>query len=177
MGATDGTFLHGGGTEAHRDVTETELGHRRRQRSPKPSHAVSPPGATHVSEVGCSPGLGHGRHGPHHLPIGPSEVVGRVTVVVPADPAEPLAQVLGRRHRHLPGGAEADDEFGFLGEPDGFPGLSDGQRAGDLHREGGWDPVDLEKTPVAQNGVKSLRFRDGETAGIAPGWGGDGGEG
>lgn len=118
---------------------------------------LSPPGDTHVGEVGCSPGLRHRHHIPHQFPVGPSEVVGRVPVVVTADPAEMLAQVSGHRHCHLPGGAEAGDEFGFLGDPDGALGLSDAQRAGDLHREGGWDPIDLEKTPIGRAWLRAMR--------------------
>lgn len=110
-----------------------------------------------MGEVGRSPRFGHLLHVRHQFAVGTSEVVGRVPVVVPAHPAEVFAQVPGHRHRHLSGGAEADDELGFLGDPDGASGLVDGQRVGDLHGEGGRDPVDLEKKTTGRVKRGSVR--------------------
>lgn len=98
-----------------------------------------------MGEVGCSPGLHGCRHVGHQTPIGATEVVGRVGVVVAAQAAEELAHLLGDRHRQLAGRAEADEDDGFLGQPHGVLGLVDGQPAGDFGRDGGRDPIDLKE--------------------------------
>lgn len=106
--------------------------------------ALSPLRDAHMGEVRCSPGLHRHRHVGHQTPIGAPEVIGRVGVVVAAQAAEELAQLLGDRHRHLTGRAEADAD-GVLGEPHGVLSLVDGQLVGDFSWDGGWDPVDLKE--------------------------------
>lgn len=158
MAPTDGRFFATAAPRPTGTQPKTKLGDERRQISPKnPRPMMSPPGDTHVAEVGCSPGFGHRHHIRHQFPVGPSEVVGRVPIVVTADPAEVFAQLLGHLHRHLPGSTEADGEFGILDDPDAASALRDGQRAGDLHGEGGRDPFDLEKTPIGTTWLQATQ--------------------